>query len=566
MSKPSTHLFEVEIALKNLAEEHLDLIMPAWRTGRYVIFDFAGGVQEFSVTGFDGKSLPWTKIDKQTWRIETGGSRSITARYKVYANEFNSRTRGLNDEHAFADPASLFLYVNKYKHLPLELKVVPFAEWHVTTGLDPSPKEKNLFTAPNYEYFADCPMEIGNQKDFEFEVEGKKHVLMIYGTGTWDEKKIISDIAKLVKANKEFWGALPYERYIFMLHVTPSAGGGTEHINSTIMGAHPFVFSNSDRYTGFLGLVSHEFFHTWNVKQLRPSGIQPYDFSKENYVKELWIAEGGTDYYGSLFLARNGFLSPERFLEQVAAGIQSERLRPGNRIQSAAESSFDAWVKFWRETQNSYNSEADYYEKGAQIFVCLDLEIRENSQNSASLDDVMRTMFQTYRLGAKGYTVEDFQKVAEQKAGKNLSAFFQDYVFGTKPLPWERSLGYAGLEVLPKDTVMKPWLGVQTTNTGNAVRVTRVVAGSPAYDAGLDVGDEILAMNGFKVRGNDLQQRVSEMKAGETVKITVFRDDKLRAIDVILQNQSVPSYKLAKTKNPSNLQRAIYETWLKAKW
>jgi len=567
ISEPSTHLFEVEISFENLpaSEKQFDLMMPAWRTGRYVIFDFAGGVQEFSAVGDGGKPLRWNKVDKQTWRIETQG-RTLTARYKVYANEFNSRTRGLNDEHAFVDPASVFMYVEKFKSLPLEIEIIAPMGWHTTTGLDGVQGKTNRYTAPNYEYFADCPIEIGNQKDFEFDVEGKKHVLMIYGAGNWDEKKIIPDISKLVKANKEFWGELPYERYIFMLHVTPSSGGGTEHINSTIMGTQPFVFKNPDRYLGFMGLVSHEYFHTWNVKQLRPSGIRPYDFSKENYVKELWIAEGSTDYYGSLFLVRNGFMTPEKYLESVASGIQSERQRPGNRIQSATESSFDAWVKFWRETQNAYNSESDYYEKGAEVSLLLDLEIRQSSKNARSLDDVMKTMYQQFRLGKSGYTVDDFQKVAEQNAGKKLTSFFQDFAHGTKPLPWEQYLGYAGIEVAPKDTIPKAWLGLQTGGPAGSVRVNRVAAGSPAYEAGVDVGDEILALNGFRLRGNDLQQRVSEMKAGDVVKLTVFRDDKLRDIEVVLRNQDIPSYRLAKTKNPSSLQKDIYEAWLKTKW
>ncbi len=569
MSKPHTHLLEVEVAFENLPsnDKELDLILPVWRSGRYVLFDFAGGVQEFSAVDGTNKPLDWTKVDKSTWRIQKQGATAVTARYKVYANEFNQRTRGLNDEHAFVDPMSAFMYVEKYRRLPLTLTVVPYGSWHITTGLDAIKGERPKFTAPNYDYFLDCPLEVGNQKDFEFEVEGKKHVLMIYGSGNYDFDAMIRDISKLVTANKEFWGRLPYERYVFMLHVTPSAGGGTEHINSTIMGSKPFIFKNPDAYRGFLGLVSHEYFHTWNVKQLRPSGIHPYDPTRENYLKELWIAEGTTDYYGSLLLVRYGFKPAQKYLdEEIAGAAYRDRLRPGNKIQSLSECSFDAWIKFWRNTEQSFNSETDYYVKGSDVSLLLDLEIRQRTKNKHSLDEVMKAMFERFRLGEKGYTVDDFQKVAEEFSGGSLKQFFDDYVHGTKPLEWEKYLGYAGLELTPKDTVMKPWLGLLTSDVAEKTRVIRVVAGSPAYEAGLDVNDEVLAIDGVRARTADLQGRVSEMKAGDRMKLTVFRDERLREFEVTLRNQEIASYKITKTKNPSGLQKAIYEGWLKQNW
>lgn len=567
MSKPSTHLFELEVALTNLPanDTHIDFLIPAWRTGRYVIFDFAGSVQEFSADDGNKKPLRWSKIDKQTWRVEKQGG-SITVRYKVFANEFNMRTKGLNDEHGFVDPASAFMYVDAYKNLPLHVTVDPFGKWHVTTGLEAVKGAKNKFFAPNFEYLADCPIEVGNQKDHEFRVEEKNHVFMVFGEGNMDPEKTITDITKLIKANKEFWGELPYERYVFMLHLTPSAGGGTEHINSTIMGMRPLLFKNPAAYQGFMGLVSHEYFHTWNVKQLRPSGIHPYDFSIENYVRELWIAEGTTDYYGPLLLVRNNFITTENFLQRLANSVQQDRLKPGNRIQTLTESSFDAWIKYWRNSPNAYNVEADYYDKGADVSLLLDMEIRQSSGNKASLDHVMKAMFQRFRLDAKGYTVEDFQEVCEEFSGKDLKQFFADYVHGVKALDWERSLGYAGLELTARDSAHSPWLGAQTRDEGSGARITRIVAGSPAQEAGLDQGDEILSINGFRVRTQDLLQRIPEMKAGDKLTFTVFRDDKLREFEVTLKNHPVPAYRLGKVKNPSDEQKAIYETWLRTKW
>ena len=567
MSKPHTHLFEVEVRIAKLssADKDLDLIMPAWRSGRYVIFDFSGGVQGFSAVDENGKTLAWSKTDKQTWRIVRGKASTITARYLVYANEFSDRTRGLNDEHAFIDPATTFMFVKKYLNEPLTLMVNPFGNWHVTTGLDQPGGKENTFTAPNYEYFADCPIEIGNQNDFVFDVDGIPHDLMIAGQGNWDEKKMMPDLTKLVEANKKFWGRLPYERYVFMLEVYPNIGGATEHINSTIIQTRPFGFKNPDSYRSFLGLVSHEYFHTWNVKQLRPKGITPYDYTREDYVKELWVAEGTTSYYGELMLVRTGFKAQQEFLDDVVRSVQEDRMRPGNKVQSVTESSFDAWVKYWRGRQDAYNAESDYYGKGSHVSLLLDLVIRNMSKNKHSLDDVMRTMFERFPLG-KGYTVDDLQKVCEEMAGSSLQQFFLDYVHGTTPLPWEKFLGYAGLQLEKKNTEPKPWLGIFTFDRDNQAQIYSVVAGSPAYDAGLNVNDQVLALNGFRARTNDLTNRIAEMKEGDRVKLMVFRDDKLREFEVTLRNQDVPNYSITNVNNPTEPQKAIHDDWLRTSW
>jgi len=567
MSKPWTHLLEVEVSLKGLPAEagSLDLLMPIWRTGRYIVFDFAGGVQEFSVVDGSSKPVRWEKTDKSTWRIEKGPTTTVIVRYKVFANEFDMRTRGLNDDHAFVDGCAAFMFVEQYRYLPLTLCVVPYKEWHVTTGLDAIPGERFKFSAPNFDYLVDCPLEIGNQKDFEFQAGGKNHVLSIAGDGNYEPDTLIGDISKIVEVNKVFWGDLPYERYVFMLHLMPG-GGGTEHINSTIMQTQPFVFKNTGSYRGFLGLVSHEYFHTWNVKRLRPRGILPYNYMKENYVKELWIAEGTTSYYGGLLLTRAGFLPDSSYLQGVAASVQGDRQRPGNRLQSATESGFDAWIKYWKQNQQAYNSESDYYDKGADVSLVLDLEIRYCSNNTYSLDDVMRTLYQRFPLSGPGYTIDDFQAVAEQFAGGSLKKFFEDHVYGTLPLDWERSLGYAGLSLQARDAERKPWLGLQTVDRENRTRVTLVIAGSPAYEAGLDINDEIVALNGYRVRSTELQQRIAELKPGDKITLTVLRDNRLRQFDVTLRLQDVPAYKIVKVEKPTNLQKAIFESWLKTKW
>jgi predicted metalloprotease with PDZ domain len=568
MSKPSTHLLEVELTVKGVPSSptSLDFQIPVWRTGRYVVFDFSGGVQEFSATDASGTPVHWAKTDKSTWRVEKGRAASVTIRYKVYANEFEQRTRGLNDEHAFIDGCAVFMFLEKYRSLPHTVTVVPYQDWHVTTGLESVAGDRFTFKAKNLDELMDSPMEIGNQKDFEFDVEGKKHALSIFGAGNYDPQKMTADISKIVKANKDFWGDLPYQRYVFFLHLGLQGGGGTEHLNSTIMQTGPFGFKNPGSYHGFLGLVSHEYFHTWNVKQLRPKGIAPYDYTKENYVYELWVAEGTTSYYSGLMLQRAGLSTSPASYDWLAATVRSERERPGNRIQSVSESSFDAWVKYWKEHQQGFNSESDYYGKGSEVSLVLDLEIRQHSNNKYSLDDVMRTLYKRFPLGGRGYSVDDLRSISEQLAGTDLKKFFDDYVNGTVPIDWERYLGYAGLSVQAKDSERKISLGMMTADRDNRTRVTGVSAGSPAYDAGVDLGDEVIALNGLRVRTSDLSDRLADYKPGDKVKLTVFRRDRMRDFEITLRLQDVPSYKIAKIEQPTALQKSIFESWLKMTW
>ena len=565
MPQPWTHLLEVEVSYAGLPRsgETFDLLLPVWRSGRYVIFEFAGDVQEFSSQNGSGSALAWEKTDKTTWRIQKGSSTTVVANYKVYANEVNQRTKEMDDGGAFVDGSGVFMYADKYRNVPLTLEVKPYGNWHVTTGLENAKVSKNTFRSPTYDYFIDCPLFVGNQLDINFDAGGKPHVLSIMGEGNCDTGKMVRDITKLVEANKKFWGSLPYERYVFMLQVSSQHGGGTEHINSTAMGTRPWGFVNPNSYNGFLGLVSHEYFHTWNVKQIRPKGISPYDWTKENYTKELWVAEGTTSYYTSRMMIRAGLSTSSRYIDQLPGQIQGDRQKPGNSIQSTAESSFDAWIKYWKGKEQSYNAEADYYDRGSDLSLFLDLEIRHRSKNKASLDEVMKAMYNRFPWNGSGYTVDDFRKVCDEFAGSSLKQFFDDHVYGTKPLEWEKVFLYASLEAKPRDE-QRAWFGAAVR--GDQPRIRNLAAGSPAYHAGLDIGDEIIAMNGYRISANDFTTRIGEMKAGDVVKITIMRSDKLREFSVTLINNPVPGYTVTRISDPSSLQKAIYESWTMTTW
>jgi len=571
MPQPHTHLFEVEITMASLdkRDPHLDFIMPAWRPGRYVIFDFAGGVQEFSAHAgrSDTTPLPWRKLDKATWRVETKGLPAVTVRYKVYANEFRERTRGLNDQHGFVSGTAVFMYVEKFRRLPLTLQVEPFSNWHVTTGLDHVPGMTNLFQAPHYDYFIDCPLEIGTQQDHVFEVQGKKHVLSIFGEGNWDKDKLIERLRRVVEAGFKFWGDLPYEHYTFLVHSAPGMGGGTEHLNSTIMGINPFNFRNESGYDRFTGLALHEFFHTWNVKQLRPTGIHPFDFTKENYSPSLWISEGMTDYYTTILLRREGLRSIASLLTELARMIENDRRRPGRRLQSLEESSFDSWIKFWRNHEDSQNREVSYYDKGSDVSLILDLEIRRRTHNRGSLDDVMRRMYRAFPLSGPGFTPADFQRVVEEVGEGSFEDFFAQYVRGTAEIDFARFLGYAGLEVQETSTNSpKPWLGITVAEREGRALITSVLAGSPAYTAGLNTGDELVALNDYRIRAEQFSERLADYKVGDEIRLAVFRHEKLRQFQVKLAVSELPEVIVRHSSNPTDLQKQIYEGWLGTTW
>jgi predicted metalloprotease with PDZ domain len=569
MPDPSTHYFEVEVSFSGITDEHIDLILPVWRPGRYFILDFASGVQEFKASR-DNTKLNWKKTDKCKWRIETGLRRNesgtVNVSYRVYANEFNLRTRGLDEEHGFVNGTAVFMYAEKYRNNPLTLEVISYTGWHVSTGLKSVNGETNKFSAPDYDHLADCPLEIGSQKDFSFKVDGREHIICFFGDANYDIERMKSDFTKIIKKNFEFWRKIPYERYVFIIHCTPQSGGGTEHINSTGVGVKPQDFEKEDSYKNFLRLISHEFFHTWNVKQMKPNGLAPYDYTKENYTEELWIAEGGTSYYDGLMILRTGQYSVEDFFNEITKAVENDRMRPGNKIQSLAESSFDAWVKFWKGNQQSFNAETDYYRKGADVSLILDLEIRNRSENKFSLDDVFRRMYETFLLGVTGYTNKDFMMTCSTLCGGSFKEFFDDYVYGTKPIEWEKYLSFAGLDLKSNDSIVIPVVGIALSDTAGRLFIDNVLPGSSAEDAGLNAEDQIIAIDGVKADYVTVEKKLNELKAGEKVEITVFKQNKLKKVTLKLEDKKITKYHLQKITESSKLQKSIFESWLGIKW
>jgi predicted metalloprotease with PDZ domain len=592
MSQPHTHLFEVAVSIRHRAgfsAPQETLVMPVWTPGSYLIREFERNVQDFAVTDAAGKALAWEKLNKNTWRVTLAGAREWRATYRVYANELSVRTSELNSDHAFWNNSNLLMYLNGYIKSPSTLTINPKAEWKIATGLPAIAGESNTFRAENFDVLYDSPVEASDFKVLSFEVKGVAHRIVIDGEGNYDPERVQRDVQKIVAAEVELMGGeIPYHDYTFILHLRSNAGGGLEHLNSTALGYPRFGFrirptegSNSagpnaaqpERgYEGFLGLVAHEFFHLWNVKRIRPDALGPFDYTQENYTKLLWAAEGITDYYADIALRRAGLISDKDYLAGEARAIQTLQETPGRLVQSAEEASFDSWIKYYRPDENSVNSQVSYYEKGALLGLLLDLEIRKRSNGTKSLDDVMRYHFNEFYKKGRNYTPQDFQKTCELMAGSSLDQFFSRSVRGREELDYDAALNAAGLRLDTKNgadrargrTESKDFFGADLSQQADRLMITRVYAGSPAYQQGLNAGDQIVAVDNMRASLDFLLARLAEKKTGDTVRLMVFRFDDLRPFDVKLGTRSAASYRIVPVEQPTEEQKRNYQAWLGA--
>ena len=586
--KPATHLYDVTMQVGNFRGGTLDIQMPVWTPGSYLVREYARHVQDFEARDESGRNLNWTKVDKATWRIDLAASaaqtRKVTARYRVYANELTVRTSHLDVSHAYFNPASLLMYVRNATDNPVRLKVEAPPSWKITSPLSLSADSAGYYHAPNYDILVDSPHEIGTHRQLEFNVLGKPHRIAIWGETKLDEKTLIGDVSKIVEQAAKIFGGLPYEHYTFIVHVQPGIGGGIEHLNSTSIQLNGARLSSRRGYAGFLGLIAHEYFHLWNVKRIRPQSLGPFDYQKENYSRTLWMAEGVTDYYGSQLLRRANLISSAEYLEELARSIQSYETTPGRFEQSAEAASLDSWIKHYRPDENSPNTALSYYLKGELIGWLLDFEIRKRTEGKRTLDDVMRYLYDNYAKKGVGFPENELKKAFEIIAGGDLTEFFSRYVSGTAEIDFDAYLSRAALqlkrsystggstrpepdpsqgETSPGESKVVPgWLGVRTRPQGDRVVVSNVIAGSAGYEAGLNAGDEIAAIDGVRVTEVVLTERLAGLREGDQVNVTVFRRDRMMNISFKVDRKPYDRYTISMLKNASPAQLKLRQAWL----
>jgi predicted metalloprotease with PDZ domain len=562
MTRPWTHLLEVEMHVRwPQMPQQLELKMPVWTPGSYLIREYERHIQNFSARSAANAPLNWRKTNKNTWQIDSAGAAEVVATYRVYANELTVRTNELNDEHGFWNNAALLMFPKDELRAPSTVTVNPFSNWKIATGLPKVSGKANTFRAENYDVLYDSPFEVSDYKEVDFTVEGKPHRIIFSGDGNYDMQRTAADIQKIVEQAYKIFGELDYNDYTFIVNLR--GGGGLEHLNSTALQYDRFGFKPESRYKNFLGLAAHEYFHNFNVKRIRPDALGPFDYEHENYTRMLWVAEGGTEYYSNLLLRRAGLIADKEYLDAKAKSIGQLMTQPGRFETSLEDASFDAWIKYYRQDENSVNNQISYYDKGEIINMLLDLTIRGDSNGKKSLDDVMRYLFTEYFKKGRNYSPQDFQKAAELMAGRSLDDFFSKYVRGVVDPDYNAFLSVIGLQLNATGAdAGKAYIGADLVEDNGRLNVRTVRSDTPAYEQGLNSGDQIVAIDGYRASMARLQQYVGERKPGDKVRLTIFRTDRLRDIEFTLGENLRKDYTIVPVANPTEQQRRLYRDYM----
>ncbi len=557
------HYADIEMNISGLKQKTLDLKMPVWTPGSYLIREFSKNVESFSAEA-NGKTIEAKKIRKNIWQIHTANISTLKIRYRVYAFELSVRTSLIDASHAFLSSSGIFMYPAGMLHHPATIHITPYKGWtKVSTSLDMVNGDPFTLHSPDYDILFDSPIEVGNQDVFEFEATGVKYEVAMCGGGNYDKERLIKDMPAIVEQETAIYGENPNKRYVFIVHNTLKGGGGLEHLSSTVLGAARDNYASENGYRSFLSLVAHEHFHLWNVKRLRPIALGPFDYDNENYTTDLWIAEGFTAYYQDIIIRRTNLYPPDNYLGVLAADINYVANQSGGKIQTLAESSFDAWIKYYRPNENSVNTNISYYNKGAIMALMFDLEIINDTHGKYSLDDVMRYMYNTYyKTQKRGYTDEEFKQGLEKFSGKNLDEFYKKYIYGLADIDYDKYLGYAGYHLTDELAGNNdPNLGIVTVTNNGKITVSNISRGTAAWIDGINVNDEITAVDGNKV--TDMATILNGKKPGDQITVSVLRDGLPLTLPVILLKKTQVKYRIESASEPTPRQLEVRKKWLR---
>lgn len=574
----STHYIHVSIEVTGApaGESELDLVMAVWTPGSYLVREFARLVRRVQAVGEDGRALSVTKVRKNRWRVLKGKETSFTFSYSVYAHDISVEGIDLSEEHLYFNGAPLFCYVDGHKDEPMELVVHLPSGWKSYCELPEIGKNPPRYRAANFDELLDHPFDAGTPTELSIRPAGVPHRILLCGQqGNFSPHQVEEDVRKIVEATYRLFGELPMPRYTFFYHLNDRWDGGLEHLAGTSITLPSTVFAPKKEYEGFLEVSCHEYFHLFNVKRIRPRVLGPFDYEQENYTRMLWAMEGMTDYYTYLLLRRSGLYAPRKYFEKVAEQIKRYRDVPGRNQQSLEEASFDSWIDLYRPHEETRNISISYYLKGNLVSLCMDLEIRSQSSNQRSLDDVMRHLWKEFGKRSVGIPEGEWQKEAERATGVDLSSFFDRYVRGRDEIDFALFLRRAGLLLEAKDEEASEgedapeipgYLGVEFKREGDRPRLSFVLDGGPGRRAGLTPGDEILAFDQYRVTYESVGDMLKKFPPGEKVKLTIFRRGLLRTVDVTLGKAPPSKWTLKADASAPAEARRIAEGWLGAKW
>ncbi len=589
---PLAHIFAIRLVIPNPDPEGQRLTLPAWIPGSYMIRDFARNIVTLKAN-CDGESLTTEKQDKQTWKCASCDGELVVT-YQVYAWDLSVRSAHLDDSHGYFNGTSVFLKIMGQELQPCEVEILPpqgdaYKTWRVATTL-PRKQASYLgfgsYQASDYDELIDHPVEMGCFTHAVFDVHGTPHEIAITGRHDCDMERLCQDLKIICETHVEMFGELPQmERYLFQVMAVGDGYGGLEHRSSTSLlckrGDLPQVgvAEITNEYRQFLGLCSHEYFHLWNVKRIRPQVFKNADLTGEVYSRLLWFFEGITSYYDDLALVRSGLVDAESYLELLGQTITRVLRGSGRMKQSVEESSFDAWSKFYKQDENAPNSIVSYYTKGALIALALDLIIRRDSGGAKSLDDVMRALWLRYGKPDIGVGEADVGTLAGEVTGLDLGAFFDLALRGTDDLPLAELLQTVGVghelrsaagskdkgglrKNKAKPSSPRADLGVLYKADDAGVKLTAVMDTGPAMEAGLAAGDLLIALDGIRVTVDNLEQLLERARIGARLKVHAFRRDELRRFEVEMRVAGPNTCFLWLQEETSQEQLARRQVWL----
>jgi predicted metalloprotease with PDZ domain len=592
MPHPNSHLFEVSIEVERPPDTNLETLefqMPKWSPGRYAVFDFAKNVQEVRARSVCPAGLdctlpdpPITRVDDQTWRVDTNDKLPnhqiiIFFNYKVFANDLSGTFSELDSRHANINGGCVFMYVVNHKQDAVTLDIDPPKDWRIVNGRMDKPDQRE-WQFPNWDLMTDTPTEIApDWTEDDFQVDGKQYRVAVHSLGGENNKRpaLVRNIEKIVRAETAMWGPPEFDSYTFLIHFANDghSNDGMEHLTSTQV-IEPRALADAGVLEDTLDGIAHEFFHVWNVKRLRPIELGPWDFTRPANTRGLWIAEGITNYYGHLMQRRAGLWDDVKFFSTVAGQISEIENAPGSRLMSAEESSLSAPFiddAVHAQQTNLANTSISYYPKGETLAIVLDLIIRGKTGGRASLDDVMRRMYEefylqspntTYYLRGRGYKNEDFERVVSQVAGADMSDFFKRYVRGVESPPYEDALAQAGLRFV-RETRAPVSIGISADESDQTTfKIASVRSDSPAAEAGLQVGDVIKTFDGIFLTPANFLRTIGRYRPGNHVELIIHRGQRSLQIMITLGSPQIFDYRIEEAKNASNEAKALRAAWL----
>ncbi|MFJ3318535.1 M61 family metallopeptidase [Herbaspirillum huttiense] len=581
---PASHLYDVSVTVDSPAADGQVFSLPAWIPGSYMIREFGKNIVQLRGES-NGRKVAVKKLDKHTWQAAPCKG-ALTLHYQVYAWDLSVRTAHLDRTHGFFNGTSVFLAAHGFEEGEQVVDIVrpegdDFKRWRVATAM-PELKAKRYgfgtYVAPNYDALIDHPVEIGDFALATFQAHGVPHDVVITGrVPNLDLARLCDDLKKICEAQIAFFEPrskrAPMDRYVFMTLAVGDGYGGLEHRASTALICSRADLpvkgkpEQTDGYRTYLGLCSHEYFHTWNVKRIKPAVFAPYDLRQENYTSLLWLFEGFTSYYDDLFLVRTGVIDLDNYLKLVGKTVTGVLRGTGRKKQSVAESSFDAWVKYYRQDENASNAIVSYYTKGSLVALGLDLTIRTQTRGRRSLDDVMRGLWTRYGRDfydgkQQGVPEDEILAIMEELSGADLKRFHDRYIRGTEDVPLDDLLpafGVAYEASVPVDA--KPWLGARIGKEGGDAKLAAVYEGGPAMQAGLSAGDKLVAIDGLRVPAAGPDGLLARYRFNDTVRIHAFRRDELMEFSLRLKSDTAPQVTLKPLAKPVAVLRQR-QAWL----